>query len=231
MEPATYVANAVDMWTDLAPSSERSPTFFRADLPMSVRFILTEPDAAAVVPGLVASVPAAFRVTVEDPWGGSHPHGVDVLRMPLMVRRTGAARAFLRPGTTVERVTDPSRLAEAERVMVDGFPLRGFRPLTRGAALPPRLLQTPGWDVWLASREGRPAAAGYSYDDGRAVGVYWLATLPDHRSAGMGRAVLSTALASRPDRPWTLVATDAGRPLYESLGFTTVSTAVWYTRN
>jgi GNAT superfamily N-acetyltransferase len=62
------------------------------------------------------------------------------------------------------------------------------------------------------------------------VGVYWLATLPDHRSAGMGRAVLSTALATGPHRPWTLVATDAGRPLYESLGFVTVSTAHWYSR-
>jgi GNAT superfamily N-acetyltransferase len=236
MEPDTYVSNAVAMWASLAPTSCRERAFLRAELPTSVRFILTgaEPDTADVVAELMASVPAVTKVAVEDSWGraGAPPPGAgsNSLRMPLMVRPPAPASAFPRPGTTVVRVSDPDQLADAERVMVDGFPLRSFQPLTRGDALPPRLLDTPGWDVWLAYRDNQPAAAGYTYDDGRAVGVYWLATLPDHRSAGMGRAVLATALARRPDRPWTLVATDAGRPLYESLGFTTVSTAVWHTR-
>jgi GNAT superfamily N-acetyltransferase len=232
MEPATYVANAVGMWTSLAPRTERASHHLRADLPSSVRVVLTDPDASVGVPDLIASVPATSTVTVEDSWGArpADVSGISTLRMPLMVRRPRAARAFPPPGTTVVRVEDPDGLATAERVMVDGFPLRSFQPLTTGAALPPRVLDTPGWDVWLAYRHGRPAAAGYTYDDGGAVGVYWLATLPDHRSAGMGRAVLSTALAARPGRPWTLVATDAGRPLYESLGFETVSTATWYSR-
>jgi hypothetical protein len=233
MEPGTYVANAVGMWSGLAPESERTSTHLRADLPTSVRFVLTGPDATAVVPDLIASVPTGRRVTVEDSWGApvQAPPGAGVLRMPLMVRPAGRVGGVPRRGVTVVRVADPDELARAEAVMVDGFPLRGFQPLTRGAALPPRVLQIPGWDVWLGYRDGQPAAAGYTYDDGRAVGVYWLATLAGHRSAGMGRAVLATALAAGPDRPATLVATDAGRPLYESLGFVTVSTAVWYTRD
>jgi GNAT superfamily N-acetyltransferase len=226
-----YVENAVGMWTSLAPAASRSPGYLRADLPTTTRFILTEPGAAAVVPELIASVPATSRTTVEDPWGAPGFDRLPVLRMPLMVRPPSVESAFLRPEVEVIRVGDPDVLADAERVMVDGFPLRGFQPLTRGAALPPRVLDQPGWDIWLGYRHGEPAAAGYSYDDGRAVGVYWLATLPDHRSAGMARAVLATALATKPHRPWTLVATEAGRPLYESLGFSTVSTALWYTRN
>jgi predicted N-acetyltransferase YhbS len=57
-----------------------------------------------------------------------------------------------------------------------------------------------------------------------------LATLPGHRGAGLGRAVMSHGMAHRPGRTFTLVATDAGRPLYESMNFATVSTAAWYTR-
>jgi GNAT superfamily N-acetyltransferase len=239
MNPGTYVANATVMWSALAPAAERTPTHLRADLPTSTRIILTEPGAVAGE--LFASVPAGRRVTVEDSWAvaGRVPAdrdatatgGIDVLRMPLMVRRPGPVEVVGRPGVRVVRVGDADQLAEAERVMVEGFPLRSFRPLTTGAALPPRLLATPGFDVWLGYRNDRPAAAGYTFDDGDAVGVYWLATQAEHRSAGMGRAVLATALATAPDRPWTLVATDAGRPLYESLGFETVTTAVWYTRN
>jgi len=41
-------------------------------------------------------------------------------------------------------------------------------------------------------------------------------------------AVLTAAIAGHPDRMLTLVATDAGVPLYWSMGFQTVSTAVWH---
>jgi GNAT superfamily N-acetyltransferase len=228
MEPTTYVANAVAMWSRLAPTVTRTPRYLRADLSTSTRIILTEPGADAEMP----EPDAAARVTVEDSWGAAAqaPADTTTLRMPLMVRPPGPVTVPDRPDTRVVRVGDRDELATAERIIVDGFPLRTFQPLAPGTALPPRLLDTPGFDVWLGYRDDRPAVAAYTYDDGRAVGVYWLATLPDHRSTGMGRAVLATALSARTDRPWTLVATDAGRPLYESLGFRTVSTATWYTR-
>ncbi|MGI5524273.1 GNAT family N-acetyltransferase [Micromonospora sp. CA-259024] len=121
-------------------------------------------------------------------------------------------------------------LEQAEQVIVNGFPLRHLQPITPGQALPPQVLQLPGWRVWLARRDGVPAAAGYTYDGGNAVGIYWLATLPEYRSAGLGRAVMNAMLAAHPDRIATLVATPAGLPLYQRLGFEPVSTAVWYLR-
>lgn len=39
---------------------------------------------------------------------------------------------------------------------------------------------------------------------------------------------MTASLAAHPDRSATLVATPAGEPLYQSLGFVTVSTATWY---
>ncbi|MFI1991617.1 hypothetical protein [Actinoplanes sp. NPDC020271] len=66
--------------------------------------------------------------------------------------------------------------------------------------------------------------------DGAAVGLYWPATLPEFRLRGLGRAILNRAFEVHPDRPFTLVATEAGRPLHESLGFRTVAMATWYMR-
>ena len=52
--------------------------------------------------------------------------------------------------------------------------------------------------------------------------MYWLAALPEHRSAGLGRAVMCAALAACPGRPAVLVATAAAESLYSSLGFAAV---------
>jgi GNAT superfamily N-acetyltransferase len=147
--------------------------------------------------------------------------------MPLMLRPAGSA---VPPGNgaAVVLVADQEALVQAERVIVDGFPRPALQPYRPGRMLPPQVLTRPGWRTWLAYRDGRPAAACCTYDDGAALGVYWLAALPQHRSAGLGRAVMCAALAASPGRPAVLVATAPGAPLYSSLGFAAVSEAAWY---
>ena len=100
---------------------------------------------------------------------------------------------------------DPGTLAQAERVIVDGFPQRALQPYRPGCSLPPLVLAVPGWRTWVAYRDGEPAAACCTYDDGATVGVYWLATLPRHRSRGLGRAIMSAALGPPPggQRCWS----------------------------
>jgi GNAT superfamily N-acetyltransferase len=146
-----------------------------------------------------------------------------------MVRPAGGTRALAAgPDVRVVRATDTGTLARAERVIVDGFPQRALRPYRPGRSLPPLVLTVPGWRTWLAYRGGEPAAACCTYDDGATLGIYWLATLPEHRSHGLGRAVMAAALAACPGRPAALTATAAGEPLYSSLGFQAVSEAAWY---
>src|SRR5439155_5602001 len=147
--------------------------------------------------------------------------------MPLMVRPASAA---VPPGSraAVVLVADQEALVQAERVIVEGFPRPALQPYRPGRMLPPQVLTTPGWRTWLAYRYGRPAAACCTYDDGAALGVYWLAALPEHRSAGLGRAIMCAALAASPGRPAVLVATAAGAALYSSLGFVAVSEAAGY---
>ncbi len=238
-----YAGNAAAMWASLAPWSRpvagTAPGVTAVDIPAqrAGRVILRWRGAAGSGrPGaLVTAAGLHGRVVVEDSFGDLvarqdrrvRDGGVTVDRMPLMLRPAGGA-APPGNGATVVLVTDQEALVQAERVIVDGFPRPALQPYRPGRMLPPQVLTTAGWRTWLAYRAGRPAAACCTYDDGAALGVYWLAALPEHRSAGLGRAVICAALTASPRRPAVLVATAAGVPLYSSLGFAAVAEAVWY---
>jgi GNAT superfamily N-acetyltransferase len=238
-----YADNAAAMWSSLAPWSRpvpgTAPGVVAVDIPAqrAGRVILRWRGAAGSrQPGaLVRALGLHGRVVVEDSFGDlvlrrdgrARDGGVTVDRMPLMLRPAGGA-APPGSGAAVVLVADQEALVQAERVIVDGFPRPALQPYRPGRMLPPRVLITPGWRTWLAYRYGRPTAACCTYDDGAALGVYWLAALPEHRSAGLGRTVMCAALTASPGRPVVLVATAAGVPLYSSLGFAAVSEAAWY---
>jgi GNAT superfamily N-acetyltransferase len=200
----------------------------------ATRVILRRPFTAdpGQIGALIARAGESGRVVVEDSFGEltlPPTGGVTVDRMPLMVRAAGRVSAPVTgPDVRVVQAADPGTLMQAERVIVDGFPQRALQPYRPGRSLPPLVLAVPGWRTWLAYRGGEPAAACCTYDDGAALGVYWLATLPPHRTRGLGRAVMSAALAASPGRPAALVATVAGEPLYAALGFRVVSQVAWY---
>lgn len=220
------------MWTALVPDVHPGKGLLRVELPASTRVLLREPpdaDALAAIGCLSPAKSVLVEDVFTDPGSPALTPASATMRMPVMNRPAGAFDAAP-PAVRVIEVHDPDTLAEAERVMVDGFPFPRYQPWVRAQALPPRVLTLPGWRVWLAYAGAAPAAAAYTYDDGHACGVYWLATLAEHRSRGLARAVLTAAIAGRPDQEFTLVATEAGRPLYESLGFATVATATWHTR-
>jgi GNAT superfamily N-acetyltransferase len=147
-----------------------------------------------------------------------------------MVRPAGRVEVVRRKGVEVVRVVDQAGLDQAERVIVEGFPRAELRPWTSGGLMPPAVLDEPGWHTWLALADGEPGAAVVTYDDGRAAGVYWLATLPEHRGAGLASVLMTSVLAHHPGLPSVLVATKMARPLYERLGYQTVSEGCWYTR-
>jgi GNAT superfamily N-acetyltransferase len=179
------------------------------------------------------------------------------LTMPVMVREPGApetgssrrrgaaptpadasskVRSSAHEGPTEERpdgalsvgeALDEEGLAAVEQVVVEGFPILQRLPWRRGEQFPAAAV-VPGQRSWLARVDGRPAAACVTHDDGAAVGFYWVATLPEFRSRGAGRAVMRAGLRAHPDRPATLTATLLGEPLYRRLGFTERGLARWW---
>jgi GNAT superfamily N-acetyltransferase len=237
-DPGVYARNAAAMWASLAPWSRVLPgapaglSIIEIPAQPTTRVVLNQPiesDPGHI--GALLALPAERgRVVVEDPFGVLRlPTGADVKvdRMPVMLRAAGpVAPLATRSGIRVVQVLDRRSLERAEQVIIDGFP-QPYRP---GQVLVPLVLSTPGWRIWLAYRDGEPAAACCTYDDGAALGVYWLATLPRHRSRGLGRDVMTAALAACARRPTALVATAAGEHLYSSLGFQPVATAAWYRR-
>ncbi|NYI08298.1 GNAT family N-acetyltransferase [Allostreptomyces psammosilenae] len=140
----------------------------------------------------------------------------------------GPGRAAHGARPAVWEATDAAELAEVERAIVHGFPLPAHQPYRRGGLLPPGLLDVPGWRFWLGRLDGRTAAGAFTFDDGRAVGLYSLATLPEFRSRGVAGAVVDAVLAAHPDRYVTLTATPAGQPLYRSRGFVVQTAARWW---
>ncbi|MFC9326390.1 GNAT family N-acetyltransferase [Kitasatospora sp. NPDC057015] len=129
---------------------------------------------------------------------------------------------------TVAQAVDGEGLAAAERTVVEGFPVPAHQPAVRGGMLAEGLLDEPGLRAWLAEVDGQEAGACLTYDNGTTVGVYWVATLPGHRSRGVARALVEAALAAHPDRPAVLVATLLAEPLYRKLGFVEQGVTRWW---
>jgi GNAT superfamily N-acetyltransferase len=101
-----------------------------------------------------------------------------------------------------------------------------YHPDLVAAMWGPALLERPDVGCWVAWDGDDPVSCVYLTRVGRSLGVHRMMTPPRHRRRGAGRAVLANALVEA----WTWEGTDAdyvafwaspaGRPLYESMGFT-----------
>ena len=139
-------------------------------------------------------------------------------RMPLM---TLPARQFLAEshGFAVRTATTAADLAAANRLMASAFDLPAH---CLEAAFSTGLLAAADVRVQLVLAAGEPVGALQTTVADGMVGVWSMATPPEHRRRGIARAGLTYALAAHFQEGCHtafLIATDAGRPLYDSLGF------------
>jgi len=81
--------------------------------------------------------------------------------------------------------------------------------------------------AYVAYADGVPVSTAATVACGETIGVYNIATLPEHRRRGYGEAVMRYALAEAerecPSRTVVLQSTEAGLRLYERMGFRTVA--------
>jgi N-acetylglutamate synthase-like GNAT family acetyltransferase len=76
--------------------------------------------------------------------------------------------------------------------------------------------------IYVARLDGTPVACCMTIDDATNSEIQMVAVVPEARGRGLSRKLLSHALADAAGRgieTSTLVATRAGRPMYERLGF------------
>jgi GNAT superfamily N-acetyltransferase len=231
-------ANAEDWWTELAAArghamiKRRGYLWVPGSLRSGLRVMVLRPDLdpaeAAEISLLAASWPG-HSITVEDPFSTLDLTGIGLRpgHQPVLVREPGPIEGTGR--VQAGPVTSETEVGVVEKTIVEAFPMNRYQPYQQGECFPFSLAGRPGVTFHLARRDGVAAGACATFSDGTAGGVYWVGTQPEHRSQGVGRALMISALrAIGPDIPATLTATAAGQPLYESLGFRAVSESTWW---
>jgi ribosomal protein S18 acetylase RimI-like enzyme len=85
---------------------------------------------------------------------------------------------------------------------------------------------------WVGYVDGEPVSTAATVMGGGAVGVYNVATMPEHQRRGYGETVMRHAVAEAERRhgigQTILQSTPAGHRLYERMGFRTVSSVAVY---
>ncbi|ONI84619.1 hypothetical protein ALI22I_29170 [Saccharothrix sp. ALI-22-I] len=183
-----------------------------------------DPDEFAELELLVKR--AGARVVVEDSFGtiDGAALGLTSRQLPVMIRPHEPVPP---PALEITPVRTPAEWAVAEQVVIDGFPMPGF---PTGNALPVGLLDRDGFRMHLVWWEDSAAGACLTVEADDAVGVHWVTTLPGYRSRGVARALMHAMINEFPV-PMTLTAAKPGRPLYESLGFSVVTEATWWSNS
>jgi len=156
--------------------------------------------------------------------------------MPAMSRALdGLPQAALPNGVEIVRVQARRDQVDWLNVLMEGFeepePARAdFQRYLTGSLTEAQ----PIFEHFLARRQGEPCAISTLLRAGRGAGIYHVTTLPAYRGRGFGKALTLAAMQSAQSAGYStaiLFATPSGYPLYQRLGFETVSTADLYIRD
>ncbi len=141
---------------------------------------------------------------------------------PLMVLRAGTP---VRPGRPVKVV----RALGPELVGIAGDLAAAAFDVPRDVVarcIDVGVTETAGVETYVAFGDDGPMSAVTVTPIGNTAGISLMATPPQHQRKGMGRALLTQLMADyrgRGVQRFYLSATEAGRPLYASLGFETIA--------
>jgi len=153
---------------------------------------------------------------------------VHVVDFPFMVREDVPIDPEGKDSVVVRRAIGPKTAEANARVLSSGF---GMPEDAVRRVLPASLMDAPNVDVFLASIEDDVVGTVTVIHLGDTAGIWSMATDRTRQRSGIGRRLLSTAMAEarrQGARRFFLGATPAGYPLYESVGFATrIVTKVW----
>jgi GNAT superfamily N-acetyltransferase len=147
---------------------------------------------------------------------------------PLMVRsgrlpEQRASKFFTRRATEAHEMSLFTDLAASAFAMDRSWLARTYAA--------PSLLDAPALGFYVAYRGDVPMSGVCTSGAGSTVGIWTMSTPPEKQRQGAGRAVLVAAMQDhlrRGAETFYLIATPAGKPLYDSLGFKTVDElSIW----
>jgi hypothetical protein len=156
------------------------------------------------------------------------PYGLALAGHPPLMARFPHTRTD--PPTTdleIRRVDSAEGLADAERVLVEGYPLPELQPFKAGALLDPSSLDGPT-AYWVGYDAEVPLATATAHDAAGVTVVENVAAMPAARGRGAGAALTWAATTHRPDQVAVLIASDFGQPVYERLDYVRIERwTVW----
>ncbi|HET7799716.1 MAG TPA: GNAT family N-acetyltransferase [Humibacillus xanthopallidus] len=185
--------------------------------------IVTSPprDWATTVEGLSAAYPTGVSAIVISPFPTpdlsifglalvGHP--------PLMFRPTSTVTATPTTPLEVHEATTVQHLRDAERVLVEGYPMPDMADLPPGDFYRPDVVVGPT-RVFVGYDEGVPVATAAAHSAAGVTVVENVAVLATARGKGAGAALTWAATTAWPEQGAVLIASDDGQPVYERLGY------------
>jgi GNAT superfamily N-acetyltransferase len=143
---------------------------------------------------------------------GGHP--------PLMFRAAGGELPPPPSGLRIEAVRSAEQLREFSAVVVQGFAEPGQNLSDLESSFGPSLLEDERAHLWIGREGERAVSAASAFVDAGINNVTLVATIPDAQRRGYGAALTWRATLAEPTLPAVLFASDAGRPVYERMGYT-----------
>jgi GNAT superfamily N-acetyltransferase len=151
---------------------------------------------------------------------------------PLMLWLPPADDVPASTGLDVRWVSDAAGLADAERVLVEGYPMPELQPFTPGGLYALALLGDGATRIAVAyDDDGAPAATAAAHSANGMSLVEAVAVLPSARGRGAGAAVTAAATTAFAGQPAVLLASDDGQPVYQRLGYHRIERWTVWLRN
>ncbi|MBX7433692.1 GNAT family N-acetyltransferase [Mycobacterium sp. Y57] len=191
--------------------------------PMLNWVLVTEPprDWAALIGDIRDYQPADSPLLVISPIPTPDlaPMGLSLVgHPPLMWRPTSTITTEPATKLDVRQAVSPTELVDAERVLVEGYPLPELAEDSGLNFYRPEL-PTETCRVFVAYDGVTPVATSVALSAAGATVVENVAVLPSARGLGAGAAITWAATVAWTDQPAVLIASDDGQPVYERLGF------------
>jgi hypothetical protein len=121
----------------------------------------------------------------------------------------------------VTLVTNEQELAEAERVVVEGYPIEEAEGRPAGTVFPPALLGSTV-SVRIGRLDGKPVAVGLGHVGSGVQNLCLGATLPAARRKGVWEALVWARVGDAPQLPAVAYTSDFSRPGFVRMGFVPV---------
>jgi hypothetical protein len=163
--------------------------------------------------------------SIWDPWQclDLAKYGYSSHELPLMIRPTGGEIPPPPEGLKIIEVEDAETLKSVEITLIEGWPVPTLNPSVPGTIWDKRILGDEAFRIWLGVFEERPVSCSHAFIDRDFILVGPIATVPEMRQRGFGKALTWQATMAMPSLPAMLHASELGKPVYERIGYYSVA--------